>query len=100
MDNLDQIAQILALTMGASWASGINLYAAMAMLGFSAVTGNFVLPPGLEVLANPMVIGAASIMYVVEFVADKVPGVDTSWDGVTYVHTYPCWGNDGCRCCR
>ncbi|MBF0358350.1 MAG: DUF4126 family protein [Magnetococcales bacterium] len=85
MDNLDQIAQILALTMGASWASGINLYAAMAMLGISAATGNFVLPPGLEVLANPMVIGAASVMYVVEFVADKIPGVDSSWDGL---HTF------------
>ena len=85
MDNLDLIAQTLALTMGASWASGINLYAAMAMLGFSAATGNFILPPGLEVLANPLVIGAASLMYVVEFFADKVPGVDTTWDGL---HTF------------
>lgn len=71
--------------MGASWASGINLYATLLVLGLSAANGMIVLPEGLEVLSNPMVIGAAGLMYIVEFVADKIPGVDTGWDGL---HTF------------
>ncbi len=71
--------------MGVAWASGLNLYAAIFMLGMLGATGNMVLPPGLEVLNNPLVIGAAGFMYVVEFVADKIPGVDTGWDTI---HTF------------
>ena len=77
--------QIIALSMGAAWASGINLYATVAMLGIMGATGNMELPPELEILQDPMVIGAAGIMYIIEFVADKVPGVDTAWDTV---HTF------------
>ena len=80
MEQLDQIASLLALTMGVAWASGINLYAAMFMLGLMGVTGNVELPPGLEILTNPLVLFAAGIMYCVEFFVDKIPGVDTSWD--------------------
>jgi hypothetical protein len=68
--------------MGASWASGINLYAAMMMLGLSAATGSVELPPGLESLENPIVIGMAGITYMVEFFVDKIPGVDTTWDTI------------------
>lgn len=85
MDPLNQISSTLSLSMGAAWASGINLYAAIFMLGAMGATGNMVLPPGLEVLANPLVITAAGIMYAVEFVADKIPGVDTGWDSI---HTF------------
>ncbi len=76
------LTHTIALTMGIAWASGINLYAAVLMLGLMGVTGHIVLPPGLEVLTNPMVIGAAGFMYCVEFFADKVPGVDNSWDAI------------------
>ncbi len=85
MEQLDQIASILALTMGIGWASGINLYAAMLTLGLLALTGNITLPPGLELLADPLVIAAAGAMYLVEFFADKMPGVDTGWDAL---HTF------------
>ncbi len=85
MEQLDSVVAIIALTMGVGWASGINLYATLLMLGFMANTGNIVLPPDLEVLANPMVIAAAGFMYAVEFFADKVPGVDTGWDAM---HTF------------
>jgi hypothetical protein len=71
--------------MGVSWASGINLYAALLVLGLAGSTGNVDLPPELSVVENPMVIMAAGIMYFVEFFADKVPGVDTVWDTV---HTF------------
>ncbi len=85
MEQLDQIASIIALTMGVAWASGINLYAAILMLGLLGTTGNMVLPPGLEILMNPLVLFAAGAMYLIEFVADKIPGVDNTWDGL---HTF------------
>lgn len=85
MQDVKHIADIIALTMGASWAAGINLYAAIATLGILSVSGNIVLPPDLQVLANPLVIGAACLMYAVEFIADKTPGVDTGWDTI---HTF------------
>jgi len=85
MENVNEITQIIALTMGVAWAAGINLYAAIATLGILSVTGNMTLPPDLQVLANPLVIGAACLMFAVEFIADKMPGVDTGWDTV---HTF------------
>ena len=82
MEQLDQVAAILAMTMGAAWASGINLYAALLTLGVLATTGNIVLPEQLQIVANPLVMTAAGVMYVVEFFADKIPGVDTAWDAL------------------
>ena len=77
--------QIIALTMGAAWASGINLYAAIFMLGYMGSTGNIDLPPELMVLTDPLVMFAAGLMYCVEFFADKTPGLDTAWDSI---HTF------------
>ncbi|MCL7422264.1 MAG: DUF4126 domain-containing protein [Methylobacter sp.] len=85
MEALDQISTTLALTMGLAWASGINLYATLFMLGYLANTGNLNLPPDLQIVANPVVMGAAGVMYFIEFFADKVPGVDTGWDTI---HTF------------
>ena len=85
MEALDQISTTLALTMGLAWASGINLYATLLTLGIMANTGNIDLPPDLQIVADPLVIGAAGLMYCVEFFADKVPGVDTGWDAI---HTF------------
>ncbi len=85
MQDVKHITDLIALTMGASWAAGINLYAAIATLGILSATGNMTLPPDLQVLANPLVIGAACLMYAVEFIADKTPGVDTGWDTI---HTF------------
>jgi Domain of unknown function (DUF4126) len=85
VDALNQISTTLALTMGLAWASGINLYATLLTLGLLANTGNIQLPPDLQIVANPLVIGAAGFMYCVEFFADKVPGVDTAWDTI---HTF------------
>jgi len=85
MDALDQISTTLALSMGLAWASGINLYATLFTLGYLANTGNISLPPDLQIVANPMVMGAAGLMYCIEFFADKTPGVDTGWDAI---HTF------------
>ncbi|WP_232424050.1 DUF4126 family protein [Imhoffiella purpurea] len=79
------MTQTLALTLGAGWASGINLYATVLLLGLLGATGTVDLPPGLDILMDPLVLLAAGFMYLVEFVTDKVPGVDTAWDSL---HTF------------
>jgi len=80
MENLDQIAAIIALSMGTAWASGINLYAAILTLGLLGASGQMTLPPNLQIVSEPIVILAAGIMFCIEFFADKIPGVDTGWD--------------------
>ncbi|WP_374449606.1 DUF4126 domain-containing protein [Stella sp.] len=81
---MDPVSAI-ALTLGVGWASGVNLYAAMLALGLMGATGAMALPPDLQILASPIVILAAGLMYAVEFVADKIPGVDSGWDAL---HTF------------
>jgi len=68
--------------MGAAWASGINLYAAILTLGMMGTTGNIDLPPELHILQSPLVLIAAGLMFCVEFFADKIPGVDSVWDAL------------------
>jgi hypothetical protein len=85
MESYEHITSIIALALGASWASGLNLYATLSVLGLASSTGSMELPPDLQILENPLVIGASLLMYVIEFVADKIPGVDTAWDGI---HTF------------
>lgn len=77
--------QTLALTAGAAWGSGINLYATVFVLGYLGMTGDIILPPELQVLSHPLVLAAAAVMYCIEFFADKIPGVDTGWDTL---HTF------------
>ncbi|MFT7686787.1 MAG: hypothetical protein ACI9FB_002135 [Candidatus Azotimanducaceae bacterium] len=85
MDEYQSLISIVSLTMGVSWASGVNLYAALLVLGLGGATGNIDLPPDLETLQNPLVIMAAGLMYGAEFFADKIPGLDSTWDAV---HTF------------
>jgi hypothetical protein len=72
----------LGRTLGFSFAAGINLYATVAMLGLAAHFGWVDLPPQYRVFDNPWIIGVAIALYLVEFVADKIPWVDTIWDAV------------------
>src|SRR5262245_8053536 len=74
----------LGRTLGFSFAAGVNLYATVAILGLAARYGWVELPPQFRVFDNNIVIGAAIVMYVVEFFADKIPYVDTLWD---LIHT-------------
>jgi hypothetical protein len=66
-------------------ASGLRLYATVAVLGVLGRVGALDLPPGLHVLENPWVIGVAASLYLVEFLADKIPVVDSIWD---LIHTF------------
>lgn len=79
------VVETIALSMGAAWASGINLYATLFVLGYMGATGHVVLPAELQILSDPLVLAAAGFMYAVEFFADKTPGVDTGWDAI---HTF------------
>lgn len=85
MQSLEHISQMLALSMGAAWASGLNLYATLFMLGYLANTGGAELLADLQILADPLVMAAAGLMFCVEFFADKIPGVDSAWD---VLHTF------------
>lgn len=76
---------VIALTLGVAWASGINLYAAILVLGLMGAGGYTELPPSLTILQYPLVLAAAGMMYIVEFFADKIPGVDSGWDAI---HTF------------
>jgi hypothetical protein len=85
MGEYQTLIHTLALTMGVAWASGINLYAAVAVLGLAGNAGYVHLPDTLTIVEDPLVIIAACFMYCVEFFADKIPGVDSSWDAL---HTF------------
>jgi hypothetical protein len=77
-----EILASLGRTMGFSFAAGINLYATVAILGLASRYGWVALPPQYQVFDNSWVIGGALVLYVVEFVADKIPWVDSMWDAV------------------
>lgn len=79
------IIQTLALAFGSAWVSGINLYAMVASLGLLGRFGGLKLPGELEVLTNGWVIGVAIVLYCIEFVADKIPWLDSIWD---LIHTF------------
>jgi hypothetical protein len=72
----------LGRTLGFSFAAGINLYATVAILGLASRYGWVALPEQYRVFDNDLVIGAAILMYVIEFAADKIPWVDSLWDAV------------------
>lgn len=74
--------QLLALAATLGWASGVRLYAVLFIVGGLGFLGWIPLPGGLVALAHPYVLGASGFMFVVEFFADKVPGIDSAWDFV------------------
>jgi hypothetical protein len=74
--------QTLGLALGAGFSSGLNLYATIATLGLLQRYHIIHLPPSLQVLSHPWVLGIALALYAIEFLADKIPYVDTVWDAV------------------
>ena len=75
----------LATAAGLGWASGVRLYAVVFFLGLLQFFGIYTLPTDLQSLANPWVMGASGFMFLVEFLADKIPGFDSVWDAA---HTF------------
>jgi len=80
-----EILNNIGVLLGGSWASGVNLYLTIAGLGIAQRMGLVSLPGELDGISNLFVISAAGLLYLVEFVADKVPYVDSAWDSV---HTF------------
>lgn len=79
------VGQILGFIFGTAFASGLNLYATIAVAGLLERFGGVHLPGSLAILGNPLVIIAALLLYFVEFAADKIPYVDHAWD---VLHTF------------
>lgn len=71
-----------ALAGGLSWASGLRLYMTLFMAGAMARAGWLELPSALQVLESPWVLGVTGVLLAVEFLADKIPGVDSAWDAI------------------
>jgi hypothetical protein len=74
--------ETLGLALGAGFSSGLNLYATIATLGLLQRFGVIHLPGSLQVLSHPWVLGIAIALYVIEFLADKIPYVDSVWDAI------------------
>jgi len=72
----------LGRTLGFSLTSGVNLYATVAVLGLASRFQWVTLPPQYQIFNNDWVIGGAITLYLIEFVADKIPWVDSMWDSV------------------
>jgi hypothetical protein len=76
------LTHLTAIAAALGWASGMRLYAVVFLTGLAGFLGWVPLPSGLQLLQHPLVLGASGLMLVMEFVADKIPGVDTLWDAV------------------
>jgi len=87
MLNMLQIpsGELFALLVAIGFAAGLNLYATVAVLGLLARFGHLPLPPGLQLLAGWPLIGASSVLFAIEFFADKVPAFDLIWNAL---HTF------------
>src|SRR5688500_11103560 len=77
--------ETLGFALGTSFASGLNVYATVAAAGIMQRLGLVTLPESLQVLTHPIVLGLAVTLFVIEFIADKIPYVDSAWDAV---HTF------------
>ena len=77
--------ETLGFALGTSFASGLNLYATVAAAGIMQRLGWVDLPQALQVLSHPIVLGVAFTLFIIEFIADKIPYVDSAWDAL---HTF------------
>jgi hypothetical protein len=86
MDALQTLdtTQLIALAAALGWASGLRLYAVLAITGLVGYAGWVELPPGLQLLQHPAMLTGSAVMLSVEFFADKIPGLDSVWD---VIHT-------------
>src|ERR1700681_1089807 len=75
----------LGAVLGTGFSSGLNLYATIVTLGLLQRFGLIHLPPTMQMISHPWILGIAAILYFIEFLADKIPYVDTLWDAV---HTF------------
>jgi hypothetical protein len=77
--------EALSLAAGLSWASGLRLYLTVLLAGVFDRVGLFRLPDTLHILSSPWVMGTVAVLSVIEFLADKIPALDSLWDAI---HTF------------
>jgi hypothetical protein len=75
----------LGAVLGTGFSSGLNLYATIVTLGLLQRFGLIHLPPSMQMISHPWILGIAAALYFIEFLADKIPYIDTLWDAV---HTF------------
>jgi hypothetical protein len=83
------MTQLVALAAALGWASGLRLYAVVFLTGLAGHLGWVDLPSGLELLERPALLWASGSLLAVEFLADKIPFVDSAWDAVHTVIRIP-----------
>lgn len=77
------LTELIALAAALGFASGVRLYAVILIVGLAGYAGWVELPGGLSALAQPWVIGVAGLLFASEFLADKIPALDSVWDAVS-----------------
>ena len=77
-----ELIQNLALAGGLSWVSGLRFYLTVFAVGLLSKLGYVHLPAALDILSNPIVLSVAGVLCVIEFLADKIPYVDSACDGI------------------
>ncbi len=82
-------SHLFAIAAALGWASGLRLYAVVFLTGLAGYLGWVPLPSGLKLLENPLVMGASGLMLAMEFLADKIPGLDSVWDALHTVVRIP-----------
>jgi len=81
----DALIAQAALAAAVAWGAGLRLYAVVLILGLLGRFGGFELPPSLQVLAHPLVIGISGLLALAEFIGDKIPWLDSLSDSM---HTF------------
>lgn len=84
-----ETAHLFALALALAWLSGLRVHLTVFAIGLAGLLGSVELPPGLQVCSNPWVLGVSGVLTVVEFSADKIPGVDSVWDLLSTVLRVP-----------
>ena len=79
------MASLTTLAVGLGWASGLRLYGLVFTLGMLSRFAGVQMPGGLDVLGHPLILAISGLLLLVEFLADKVPYIDSIWDSV---HTF------------
>ena len=82
-------AELMSVAATLGWASGLRLYAVLFLTGLAGRYAGIVLPEGLHWLMHPLVLGASGLMLLVEFLADKIPGLDSFWDMISTLVRVP-----------
>jgi hypothetical protein len=73
-------AHLFALGLALAALSGVRVYLTVFGIGLAGLLGWVDLPPALAVTTSPWVLGTAGVLTLIEFFADKIPGVDSGWD--------------------